>query len=61
MVVRGVVDLLALDQDTELSFAMDNGVTLLVSRQDRDGSTYINANRFHEELIFDDKGLPIEG
>lgn len=59
--INGVAKVIDLGQDLQLSFALENGVTLLYSKTELNKEIFINGNHMEEELIFDSKGKHEDG
>ena len=61
VIVNGVAKVLDLCGDMQLSFALENGVTVLLKKTYENEDLYINGNHVEEEIIFNSNGKHIEG
>lgn len=61
VVVNGVAKVLDLGPDLQLSFALENGITVLFARTYLNEDLYINGNHIEEELLFSAKGRHEDG
>jgi hypothetical protein len=61
VIVNGVAKVLDLCGDMQLSFALENGVTVLLKKTYENEDVYINGNHIEEEIIFNSNGKHIEG
>lgn len=56
VLVNGMAKVIDLGQDLHLSFALENGVTVLYAKTYINEEIYINGNHMKLELIFNSKG-----
>jgi hypothetical protein len=61
VIVNGVAKVLDLGSDMQLSFALENGVTVLLKKTYENEDIYINGNHIEEEIIFNSHGKHTEG
>jgi len=61
VLVNGVAKVIDLGHDLQLSFALENGVTILYSKTYLNEGIFINGNNLEEEIIFNAKGKHEDG
>lgn len=61
VIVNGIAKVLDLGCDLQLSFALENGVTVLMKKTYENEDIYINGNHIEEEVIFNSNGKHTEG
>ena len=59
--VNGIAKVVDLGADLQLSFALENGITLLFSKTYLNEDLFINGNHIEEELMFNSKGRHEDG
>lgn len=61
MIVNGIARVVDLGASLQVSFAMENGVTVLYRKTYPNEDIFINGNHLEEEVIFNAKGRHTEG